>query len=136
MSQCLKKNFNNPRITQSTAVLYKKSTDGTGNSTKKVPRYFSTRYCPPLAVDVVKLLLGETGAKKIQQVPLSNDTIKRCISFMSTDVKQQVIAEIRSSFMFANQQMLHHVHGTWYLFDAYIRKMLKKSFCIAILWKL
>ena len=35
-------------------------------------------------------------------MPLSNDTIKRRISLISTDVKQQVIAEIRSP-MFAVQ---------------------------------
>ena len=52
---------------------------------------------------MVKLLLGETSAKKIQQVPLSNDTIKRRISLMSTDVKQQVTAEIRCSRKFAVQ---------------------------------
>ena len=52
---------------------------------------------------MVKLFLGETSAKKIQQVPLSNDTIKRRILLMSIDVKQQVIAEIRSSLMFAVQ---------------------------------
>ena len=43
-----KKTFNDPKIRRSTAVLYKKSTDGTGTGNKKVPRYFCTRYCPPL----------------------------------------------------------------------------------------
>ena len=52
---------------------------------------------------MVKLILGKTSAKKIQQVSLSNDTIKRRISLMATDVKQQVIAEIKSSPMFSIQ---------------------------------
>ena len=52
---------------------------------------------------MVKLLLGETRAKKIQQVSLSNGTIERRILLMSTDVKQQVIAKIRSSPMFVVQ---------------------------------
>ena len=52
------------------------------------------------ALNVVKLILGETNAKKIYQVSLSNNTIKRGISLMATDVKQQVIAEIKSSPMF------------------------------------
>ena len=52
-----KTTFNDPRIRWGTVVLYKKSTavrysvsstNGTGNGTKKVPRYFNTRYCPPL----------------------------------------------------------------------------------------
>ena len=98
----------------------------------------------------MKLLLGETSAKKIQQVPSTNNTIKKRILlrsaidsrvYGSADVKQQVIAEIRSSHMFVvqldiYQQMLHHARSSWYLFDTYIRRMLKKGFCIAILWKL
>ena len=52
---------------------------------------------------MVKLRLGETSAKKIQQVPLSNDKIKRPLSLMSTDVKQQVMTKIRSSPMLALQ---------------------------------
>ena len=50
-----------------------------------------------------KFLLEETRAKKIQQVLLSNDTIKSRILLMSADVKQQVMAKIRSSPMFAVQ---------------------------------
>ena len=55
-----KKTFNDPKIRRSTAVFYKKKyrgtgtlcqvPKGTGTGTKKVPRYFSTRYCPPLGV--------------------------------------------------------------------------------------
>ena len=52
---------------------------------------------------MVKLISGETSAKKLQQVSLSNDTIKRRISLMATDVKQPVIAEIKSSSMFSIQ---------------------------------
>ena len=51
-------------------------------------------------MNIVKLILGKTSAKKIQQVSLFNDTIKTRISLMATDVKQQVIAEIKSSPMF------------------------------------
>ena len=52
---------------------------------------------------MVKLILGETSAKKNKQVPLSNGTIKRHISLMATVVKQQVIAEIKSSPMLSMQ---------------------------------
>ena len=52
---------------------------------------------------MVKLILGETSTKKIQQVSLSNDTIKRRISLMATDIKQQIIAEIKSSSVFSIQ---------------------------------
>ena len=43
-----KKAFNDPKIRRSTTVLYKKKYRGTG--TKKVPRYFCTRYCPPMVI--------------------------------------------------------------------------------------
>ena len=73
------------------------------HTAKQKTSYHQSTLVKPCAVDMVKLLLGETSAKKIQQVPLSNDTIKRRILLMSTDVKQQVIAEIRSFPMFAVQ---------------------------------
>ena len=47
-----------------------------------------------------KLILSDTSAKKIQQVSLSNNTIKRRISLMSTDVQQQVMHEIKAYLMF------------------------------------
>ena len=52
---------------------------------------------------MVKLILEEASTKKIQQVSLSDDTIKRPISFMATDVKQLVIAETKLSPMFSIQ---------------------------------
>ena len=57
----------------------------------------------PCALSMVKLILGETSVQKIQQVSLSNDTIKRRISQMSANVKQQVINEIKASPMFSLQ---------------------------------
>ena len=56
----------------------------------------------PCALNMVKLILGETSAKKIQQVSLSNYTITRRISLMS-DVKQQIMHEIKASPMFSIQ---------------------------------
>ena len=69
---------------------------------QKKPHNIGETFVKPCAVNMVKLILGKTSAKNIQQVSLSNDTIKRCISLMATDVKQQVIAEIKSSPMFSN----------------------------------
>ena len=57
----------------------------------------------PCALNTVKLILGETSAKKIQHVSLSNDTIKRRISLISTDVKQQVMHKIKASPVFSIQ---------------------------------
>ena len=41
--------------------------------------------------------------KKIEQISLSDDTVRRRISHMSLDVKQQVIEEIKASPLFAFQ---------------------------------
>ena len=57
----------------------------------------------PCALSMVKLILGKTSAQKIQQVSLSNDTIKGRISQMSANMKQQVINEIKASPMFSLQ---------------------------------
>ena len=70
---------------------------------QKKPHTIGETLVKPCAVNMVKLILGETSAKKIQQVSLSNDTIKRRISLMATDIKQQVIAEIKSFSMFSIQ---------------------------------
>ena len=55
----------------------------------------------PCAVTMVNLILGESAAKKIEQIPLSDDTVRRRISHMFLDVKQQVIEEIKTSPLFA-----------------------------------
>ena len=70
---------------------------------QKKPHNIGETLVKPCAVNMVKLILGEASAKKIQQVSLSKDTIKRPISLMATDVKQQVIAEIKSFSMFSIQ---------------------------------
>ena len=57
----------------------------------------------PCAITMVKLVLGENCAKKIEQMSLSDDTVKRRIVHMSLDVKHQVINEIKSSPFFAFQ---------------------------------
>ena len=47
--------------------------------------------------DIVHCIFGGSAEKKLDSVPLSNDTIKRRITDMADDVEQQVVAEIRGS---------------------------------------
>ncbi|XP_068234222.1 zinc finger BED domain-containing protein 5-like [Palaemon carinicauda] len=54
-------------------------------------------------MEAVNLILGETSAKKMQQVSLSNNTIQRRISKMSMDVKEQVLTEIKGFPLFSFQ---------------------------------
>ena len=70
---------------------------------QKKPDTIRETLIKPCALSMVKLILSETSAQKIQQVSLSNDTIKRRISQMSANVKQQVINEIKASPMFSLQ---------------------------------
>ncbi|XP_042228307.1 zinc finger BED domain-containing protein 5-like [Homarus americanus] len=51
----------------------------------------------PCALKMVKRVLGKASERKIQQISLSDDAVKRRISEMSDDIMKQVIQEIKSS---------------------------------------
>ena len=57
----------------------------------------------PCLIEAVRLVLGEEQAKKMKQIPLSNDTVKRRIAEMSSDILEQVTTELKSSPSFAIQ---------------------------------
>lgn len=57
----------------------------------------------PCAKEMVRLLVGEKFVQKVENVSLSNDTVKRRISDMSEDIKEQVISEIKSAGLFSIQ---------------------------------
>ena len=42
-------------------------------------------------------VLGEDAEKKLAAVPLSNNTIQRRISYMSNDIKSQVVQQIKDA---------------------------------------
>ena len=51
----------------------------------------------PCALEMVRLMLGEEASRKIQQIPLSNDTIRMRIGDMSRDIREQVVMEMSAS---------------------------------------
>ncbi len=57
----------------------------------------------PCALKMVNLVLGGDNEKKNQQLPLSDNTVPRRIEEMSTDIKEQVISEIKDAGLFALQ---------------------------------
>ena len=68
------------------------------------PKSIGETLVKPCAITMVKLVLGENCVKKIEQISLSDNTVKRrIVHSMSLDVKQQVINEIKSSPFFALQ---------------------------------
>lgn len=57
----------------------------------------------PAAKDIVTCILGETSAKKLDTVPLSNDTVRRRIEMMASNVKEQLLVRVKNSDFFAIQ---------------------------------
>lgn len=48
-------------------------------------------------------MMGETATAKLNVIPLSDNTVQRCISDMALDVKEQVLDGIRESPYFSIQ---------------------------------
>ena len=64
----------------------------------------------PFAIRMVKLVWGPEAAKKVKDVPLSNDVIADGIADMSCDILDQIVQEIKDSPIrvvnkWTNQQM-------------------------------
>ena len=57
----------------------------------------------PAAIDMVKCIGGDEIVKKLQMIPLSNNTIQRRISMISEDICNQVIECIKQSGFFSLQ---------------------------------
>ena len=45
-------------------------------------------------MEMVKIVLGKEAEKKLQQVPLCNDTIRSRIDDMSQDILQQIVSDL------------------------------------------
>ena len=56
----------------------------------------------PCLLKAVKLLVGEASDAKMRRISLSIDTIRKCISGMLEDVKDQVINERISNVFFSS----------------------------------
>ena len=70
---------------------------------KAKPNSIGEKLVKPCAVTMVNLVSGESAAKKIEQVFLSDDTVRRRISHISLGVKQQVIEEVKAPPLFTFQ---------------------------------
>ena len=63
----------------------------------KKPHTIGETLIKPCAKQKVEIVLGKEAEKKIAAVSLSNNTVQRRIKEMSTDIKEQVVEEIRSA---------------------------------------
>lgn len=71
----------------------------------KKPHTIAEELIKPCTEKMVELMIGPEAKKKIQQVSLSNDTIRRRIDDMAADVCRQVCCEIKQSTLQASLQL-------------------------------
>ncbi len=64
---------------------------------QKEPHTIGETENKPCTLKMVKRVFGDASERKIHQIYLSNDTVKRIINEMSDDIKEKVIQEIKSS---------------------------------------
>jgi hypothetical protein len=64
---------------------------------QKKPHTIGETLVKPCALEIVELVCGLEQKKKIEAVPLSNDTIRSRIADMSSNILKQVMDELRSS---------------------------------------
>ena len=64
---------------------------------QKKPHTVGESLILPATKDIVRLMLGEQSAKKLNSLSLSNNTVQRRIEEMSTNIRDQVVAEIKAS---------------------------------------
>ena len=64
---------------------------------QKKPHNIAETLIKPCAVEMAKIVLDKTAAKKLEQVPLSNDTIRSRIADMSADILEQVVEDLKMS---------------------------------------
>ena len=69
----------------------------------KKPHTIGEELIKPCLIEATTLILGKEKANKLEEISLSNDTIKKCISEMSQDILLQVVEEIRSGPIFSLQ---------------------------------
>ncbi|XP_063584632.1 protein FAM200C-like [Penaeus indicus] len=70
---------------------------------KKKPHTIGEELILPCAKTMVKIVLGEKRAEKLNAISLSNNTVQRRISQISDDIKEQVIQEIKRAGLFSIQ---------------------------------
>ncbi len=72
---------------------------------QKKPHKNGETLIKPCTLKMVKSVFGDAGERKIQQISLSNDLVKRRIDEISDEIKEKVIQVIKSSLtgMFAKQ---------------------------------
>jgi len=69
----------------------------------KKPHTIGENLLKPCLLTAVEEILGAEAKKKIQEIPLSNNTVKARIDKMSFDIEEQLLVKIKNSPFFALQ---------------------------------
>lgn len=69
----------------------------------KKPHTIGETLVKPCLIKAVKYVLGVEASKKIQDIPLSNNTVNARIDTMSNDIEEQLVCEIKKSPYFSLQ---------------------------------
>lgn len=70
---------------------------------QKKPHNIAEKLIKPAAIDMARIMCGDESSKKLQKIPLSNDTIRLRINDMSFDIKNQLISAIKIAGLFSIQ---------------------------------
>ena len=63
----------------------------------KKPHTIAKELILPAATDLVSIMVGENAAKKLKDVPISNNTIYRRIEDMGVDISDQLICKLKDN---------------------------------------
>ncbi|XP_071041442.1 zinc finger BED domain-containing protein 5-like [Parasteatoda tepidariorum] len=70
---------------------------------QKKPHNIAEKLIKHAAIDMARIKCGDESSKKLQKIPLSNDTIRLRINDMSFDIKNQLISAIKIAGLFSIQ---------------------------------
>ncbi|GFS74687.1 SCAN domain-containing protein 3 [Trichonephila clavipes] len=61
----------------------------------KKPHTIAEELILPAAIEIIETMFGDNFAKKLQSIPLSNDTVSRRIDDIAEDVEEQLFGKLR-----------------------------------------
>lgn len=69
----------------------------------KKPHSIAEQLIKPAAIAMARTVCGDEIAKKLEIVPISNDTVKKRIDLMSLDILEQLITDLKKAIKFSIQ---------------------------------
>ena len=78
----------------------------------------------PAAIDMWKTILDGECAKKLQEIPLSNNTISRRIDEISNDIKAQLLERLKQTYLAIQLDEITDIVGVekWWKISCFVIK--------------